>query len=700
MTMNEKRSFISITVILVQFMVIAIAFCAYGVGMIAISIYNHRMIENDALDLSHTIAGVRRTLDERKDTLAICGSMLAEDDNVKECLKNGIDNQNQRINAAAAEKAKIQKLDCMAVIDISGRVLCGYNIPAGKDVSAVSAVKYALTKRTQTYTYESIADVQYAMLVTQPVMEDQTMLGVVAVGYDLTDADFLPVISQSYNVECTVFRGNTRMATTLISQDGRSLVGTVLDNKQIIDGVLNQGMQYNGRNIIANVTYNTVYAPLKSEDGTITGMIFVAKSLDMLAKIKYKTALTVVMVAFLMSFPFFIGMLVFTRWLMKRISYVTVFLKELATGEADLTKRIRRKRRDEIGDLVDSFNAFITKMHNIIKQIEQSKSELNKSGQTMFDSAKQTSEQITRMLDDIHAIHAQIDKQNLSVSDTAGAVDEIASNIDSLESMIENQSAGVAQASAAVEQMIGNINSVNQNVESMAGAFVELETNAEQGIKSQEDVNEKIHQIETQSQMLQEANATITNIADKTNLLAMNAAIEAAHAGDAGKGFAVVADEIRKLSETSSAQSKTIGQQLNLIKASIVDVVNASGESSMVFSAVSENIKRTNMLVMQIKAAMEEQNIGNKQISEVLGVMNNSTLEVRNASKEMMEGNKEILLNVHNLQSGSVEMNACMTELKSGADRINKTGEGLFKTAHQVDQSIKTIGDQVDLFTV
>ena len=106
--------------------------------------------------------------------------------------------------------------------------------------------------------------------------------------------------------------------------------------------------------------------------------------------------------------------------------------------------------------------------------------------------------------------------------------------------------------------------------------------------------------IEQQSKMLQDANTAIASIAEQTNLLAMNAAIEAAHAGEAGKGFSVVADEIRKLSETSTNQSKTIGAELNKIQDTIKEVVSVSSETNTAFSAVSQSISETSEIIQQI----------------------------------------------------------------------------------------------------
>ena len=379
----------------------------------------------------------------------------------------------------------------------------------------------------------------------------------------------------------------------------------------------------------------------------------------------------------------------------KPIVKIAGALEDIAEGEGDLTKTIEINSKDEIGIMAAYFNQTIEKIRNMVVEIKSDTGILSEIGEDLAGNMNETAAAINEITANVKNIRSRIVSQSASVTETNATMEQISSTIDTLNGHVEDQSSNISQACSAVEEMAANIHSVNQTLVGNAASVRELMEASEIGRLGLSDVAADIQEIAKDSEGLLEINSVMNNIAGQTNLLSMNAAIEAAHAGDAGKGFAVVAEEIRKLADSSSLQSKTISVVLKKIKASIDKITGSTENVLGKFESIDYCVKAVAEQEEIIRNAMEEQDTGSRQLLNGINSVNEFSKNVRRGSEEMLLGSKEVMREGKNLEQMTQEINSGISEMAVSSDQINaavtKVNELSSKTRDNIGLLVKEI---------
>jgi methyl-accepting chemotaxis protein len=369
-----------------------------------------------------------------------------------------------------------------------------------------------------------------------------------------------------------------------------------------------------------------------------------------------------------------------SKSLSKPIVTVTGALKDISEGEGDLTKQLAIASKDEIGDMSVFFNKTFGNIKNLVGIIKYKIHALTNTGHELSVNMAKTQGAVNNISANFEEIKGLENKQQQGAAEVNKALDNIKNNISLQDKLIDEQTDSVNTSSSAIEEMTANIHSVSQTLIANSKNVENLTEASEHGRTAVQAVAQEIQEIAKDSEGLLEINSVMNKIASQTNLLSMNAAIEAAHAGEVGKGFAVVADEIRKLAESSGQQSKTTATMLKKIKASIDNITKSSNEVLSRFEAIDSGVKTVSEHELNIRNAMEEQEVGGRQILNAIARLREITVSVQKGSDNMSKSGDDLFretgefIKISNdaLRGMTDIVNGALKEIKTAVDHVNE----------------------------
>jgi methyl-accepting chemotaxis protein len=558
------------------------------------------------------------------------------------------------------------------------------------------------------YEYEVGGKTLLITSIAYPIQNEGKVVGVVGFDLPLTHIQKISQTQKPFPDSITAVFSNTGTVIAHFEEKriGKNMKDTETDMAgKYIENLVNSvktGKTYSFTNYIEALgkEMKIINIPIPFGETKLTWSYAVAIMIDTIMVPVYEMlTITIIISVIVLVFVVFAA-LVLSSTISKPIVKVADTLKDISEGEGDLTRSIAVNSNDEIGSLALYFNKTLEKIKNMVIIIKKETSNLHNIGNDLAGNMTETAAAINEITANIQSINGRVINQSAGVSETHATMEQVVANINKLNSHVESQSDNISQASSAIEEMAANINSVTSTLVKNAENVKALKGASEIGRAGLQDVSSDIQEIARESEGLLEINSVMENIASQTNLLSMNAAIEAAHAGDAGRGFAVVADEIRKLAENSSEQSKIIGAVLKKIKDSIDTITKSTGNVLDKFEAIDSSIKIVTQQEENIRSAMEEQNEGSNLLLKNTGGLNEITLQVKSGSREMLEGAKEVIQESDNLEKLSQEITGGMNEMATGAGQINIAVSHVNEISARNREGIELLMREVSRFKV